>query len=177
MPSSTSKGHARKPDLPELEGIARTTSRFQKREWVWQRAGWVTLGLFLLAGFAGAFGAGPLADVTVRNGAGEFEYQRFVRRHADTSWEFTLRGGSARNGEADVAIDAAFAKNFRIAGIQPEPASATLSGGRWIYRFDVADDSDARVVFDIQPQRIGRHEGTISVNGAEPFTLWQLTYP
>ena len=110
MPSSTSKSHARKPDLPELEGIARTTTRFQKREWVWQRAGWVALALFLLAGLAGVFGAGPLANVTVRNAAGEFEYQRFVRRHADTSWEFTLRGGSARDGDADVAIDAAFAK-------------------------------------------------------------------
>ncbi len=179
MPS-TSKGHARKPDPPDLEHIARTTTRFQKREWAWQRAGWVALALFLIAGFTGVFGAGPLAEVTLRNDSGKFDYQRFVRRHADASWEFTLSGagaGSGGGGHFEIAIDAAFASNFKIANIQPEPDSARLSSGRWIYRFEVADAGGSLVVFHVQPLHVGRHEGTISVNGAEPFTLWQLTYP
>jgi hypothetical protein len=176
MPSSASHQHARKPDPPGLQRIARTTTRFQKREWALQRVGWLALGLLIVAGLTGVFGSGPLADASVQNEWGELRYQRFVRRHADASWEFTLRRGAA-SGHADIALDAAFASQFKIVGIQPEPSSASLSGGRWIYRFEVADADESIVVFHIQPQHIGRHEGTLSVNGAAPFAVWQLAYP
>lgn len=176
MPSSASHHHARKPDPPGLEGIAAKTTRFQRREWAWQRVGWLALGLLVLAGLSGLLGGGPLADASLRNASGEFKYQRFVRRHSDSEWELTLRRGAVA-GHADIAFDAAFASQFKIVGIQPEPASASLSGGRWIYRFDVGGAGESLVVFHIQPQHVGRHEGNVSVNGGEPFTLWQLTYP
>lgn len=176
MPSSASHHHARKPHPPGLEGIARTTTPFQKREWAWQRVGWVALGLFIVAGLAGLFGAGPLADSSLQNASGALDYQRFVRRHADSTWEFTLRGGTA-SGYGEIAVDGTFGSQFKIVSIQPEPASSVLSAGRWIYRFDVKGAEESRVVFHIQPQHIGRHEGTISVNGAAPFRLWQLAYP
>jgi hypothetical protein len=176
MPSSASHHHARKPDPPGLEGIAIGTTRFQKREWAWQRAGWLALGLLILAGLSGVLGGGPLAEASLRNASGDLKYQRFVRRHADSEWELTLRGGAVA-GRADITFDAAFASHFKIVAIQPEPASGSLSGGRWIYSFDVGEAGESLVVFHIQPQHVGRHEGTISVNGGEPFTFWQLTYP
>jgi hypothetical protein len=176
MPSSASHHQARKPDPPGLEGIAATTTRFQKREWAWQRAGWVALGLLILAGLSGVLGGGPLAEASLRNASGELTYQRFVRRHADSEWQLTLRGGAVA-GRADIAFDAAFASQFKIVAIQPEPASASLSGGRWIYRFDVAEAGESLVVFHVQPQHVGRHEGVVSVNGGEPFAFWQFTYP
>jgi protein-L-isoaspartate(D-aspartate) O-methyltransferase len=176
MPSSAHSPRARKPDASDLERVARTTTRFQKREWAWQRVGWIALGLILVAGSSGIFGGGPLAETSVQNASGELKYQRFVRRHADAEWELRLRRGAA-SGHADIAFDASFASQFKIVGIQPEPTAASLSGGRWIYRFDVASADDAVVMFHIQPQHVGRHEGRISVNGAAPFTLWQFTYP
>jgi hypothetical protein len=176
MPPSASNDHARRPSPPALEGIARTTSRFQKREWAWQRAGWVALGLLILAGLTGVLGGGPLAEAYLHSDSNELEYQRFVRRHADATWQFTLRRGTP-SGNVEIALDGTFASRFKIVGIQPEPDGVSLNGDRWTYRFVVADVDESMIVFHIQPQHIGRHEGTISVNGGAPFRLWQLAYP
>jgi hypothetical protein len=168
------KSEARHP--PGLENVARNATAFQRREWIWQRVGWILLALLLLAGAAGVFGNGPLADATLDNAVASLKYERFVRRDADTRWELTLRDVPA-GGTADIAIDAAFAAHFEITAIQPEPSSAFLSDGRWVYRFDIRDGGEQQVVFILQPERVGRHAGSIEVAGAPPFTLSQLTYP
>jgi hypothetical protein len=180
MRAPASKPQARPPKAgahpPAIEAVARNASRFQRREWVIQRIGWVILALILIAALTGVFGRGPLAHQKLANDTAMIEYERFVRRDADTRWELTLREAPA-GGHAEVAIDAQFARNFEITAIHPEPTSTALSGGRWIYRFERQAAGEMLVVFVVQPERVGRHEGAITANDSAPFQLWQLTYP
>jgi hypothetical protein len=169
-----SKREAQHP--PGIAELARDVQPFHRREWLAQRVGWALLALILLAGLAGVFGRGPLAEQRIETAAVRLDYERFVRRGAPTRWELTLLSPSA-GGTADIAIDAAFASNFEIHSIQPEPSSTSLSGGRWIYSFETRDDGETLVVFVVQPERIGRHEGAIHVGSSPPLMLSQLTYP
>jgi hypothetical protein len=161
---------------PAIEAVARNASSFQRREWVVQRIGWALLAITLIAALTGVFGRGPVANQTQANESATIEYERFVRRDADTRWEITLRDAPP-GGHAEIAIDAQFARNFEITAIHPEPTDTALSGGRWIYRFARHEPGEMLVVFTVEPERVGRHEGAITANGSAPFHLWQFTYP
>ena len=125
---------------------------------------------------AGVFGQGPLADRTVAQGAATLKYERFARRNADAHWQITMRD-VAPNATLDVAIDAHFAANFEIKAVHPEPSSAALSNGKWVYSFATRDSGEVMVDFAMQPHRVGRHAGTITVSGAPAFQVSQLVYP
>lgn len=177
MRATASKPDAEKPKHPpSIEQVVRKTSAFQHREWIVQRIGWVLLTLLLLAGALGLFGNGPLSHRTLGNQAATFEYERFIRKDADARWEFQLEDGAAGN-QVEIAIDAAFARQFEFRSIQPTPVSTVLDGGRWVYRFDARGPAGTAVVFIVQPESLGSHSGTITVNDAAPFTLSQFTYP
>ncbi len=175
MRAKASKQPAREPHPPGVEQVARNASPFQRREWIFQRVGWVLLGLLILAGFTGLFGDGPLADRTLSNEVATIDFERFVRRHADTRWELRLHRAPASG--VDIAINAAFGANFETVSIQPAPTRTSLSGGRWVYHFDLRGDGENRVVFIVQPEYVGRHAGTITVSDAPAFVLSQLAYP
>lgn len=175
MPSSARRVRARQPSPPDLHQVARGITPFQRHEWIGQRTGWVLLGIFLIAGVLGLFGGGMLAETSVVSPAGTLNYERFVRRHSHTRWQVELK--SLAEGRVDVAIDSALARHFEIVRVNPDPVSASLSGDRWVFQFDVAESGEALIVFHVEPQHIGQHAGAISVNGAAPFVVSQLTYP
>jgi hypothetical protein len=177
--SNNSKPPHSKPSSkhpPAIEQVACNTSPFQRREWIVQRIGWAVLALLLLAGALGVFGKGPLADQSLSNATARLDYERFVRRDADTRWTLTLHRTVA-GSTAQIAIDATLASNFEIVSIHPTPSSTALSAGRWVYSFDVRESGEVPVIFIVQPEKVGRHGGTITVGDAAPFTISQLAYP
>ena len=158
----------------ELAKSLNETLPFQRREWVVQRIGWVLCALFVLAGLLGLFGNGPLAHRVVTNPALQIEHDWLIRRDAPTTWKLTPRAPPAEH-RYRVALDANWAQHFRILAIQPEPASARLSAGRWVYEFEASDS--VPIVFHVEARRMGTLEGSIRLNDAPPLQVSQFAYP
>jgi hypothetical protein len=176
MRANASKQGARQPYPPGAEQVARGVSSFQRREWIFQRVGWVFLGLVVLAGLAGLFGNGPLSNRSLSNESATLKFERFVRRDADTRWELELHR-LASSGTVDVTIDAPLGASFETVSIQPTPTSTSLSKGRWVYHFELRGEGENRVVFIVQPEHMGQHNGTITVSNAPAFSISQFAYP
>lgn len=149
---------------------------FQRREWVVQRIGWVLIGLVLLAGMLGLFGRGPLAHRTSANPALRVEYEWLTRRDSQTSWKLTPLAPPV-DGRYRVALDANWAQHFHIHAIQPQPVSARLAGGRWMYVFDARDVLGLPIVFRVEADTMGPIRGSIVLNDAQPLPIAQFIYP
>jgi hypothetical protein len=152
------------------------TMPFQRREWVVQRIGWTLMGLVLLAGLLGVFGGGPLAHRTSANAALAVEYDWLTRRDSQTSWKLTPRTPPV-DGRHRVALDANWAQHIRINAIQPEPESARLAEGRWVYVFEAREVPGLPIVFHVEARKMGPLEGSIVFNDAPPLQIAQFVYP
>lgn len=152
------------------------TMPFQRREWVVQRIGWALVALILLGGLLGLFGRGPLAQRTSANPALQVEYEWLTRRDSQTTWKLTPLVPPV-DGKYRVALDANWAQHFRIHAIQPEPVSAQLADGRWVYVFEARDVRDLPIVFHVEAGRMGALEGSISLNDSAPLQIAQFIYP
>ncbi|HEX5161547.1 MAG TPA: hypothetical protein VFV88_07475 [Steroidobacteraceae bacterium] len=147
---------------------------FQRREWVVQRVGWVAFALIVLAGLAGLFGDGPLAHRVAANGALKIEYDRLIRRDAQTTWKLTPLAAPV-DGRYRVALDADWAQHYRIHAIQPVPESARLADGRWEYEFEAS--AGVPIMFHVEARRMGTLRGSVRLDEAPSLELSQFAYP
>jgi hypothetical protein len=149
---------------------------FQRREWLVQRIGWVLMALVIVAGALGLFGDGPLAQRKAANSALQIEYDSLLHRNAQTTWVLTVRA-PPREGRYRLALDASWARQFRIDDIEPRPQSTAPDGGRWIYEFRSQEGRATPILFHVEPRSIGRFEGSVQLEGAPPLAVTQFVYP
>jgi len=147
---------------------------FHQREWRIQRVGWLLLALFLALALGGLFGNGPLSRAHADGAAGRVEYQRFVRYGLSTDLVITPTGSAQGVNRSEIEAD--YLESFRVEHITPEPASVRLSGRHIVYEFASAAPG-ASISFHIRPQRLLRHTSGVSIDGAAPVGISQLTYP
>jgi hypothetical protein len=149
---------------------------FQRREWIVQRLGWVSMALVILAGALGLFGDGPLAQRTAANAALQFEYDALLHQDAQTTWLLTPRA-PPRDGRYRLSLDADWARHFRIVDIEPRPQVTELSGGRWVYEFRAPDGHATPIQFQVEPRKAGLFEGSVQLEGAPALAVTQFVYP
>jgi hypothetical protein len=171
--TSPGKNPARKDDFARgmLESMP-----FQRREWRLQRVGWALIALVLIAGMLGLFGRGPLGHRTAANAALQVEYEWLARRDSQTTWKMTPLTPPA-DGRYRVALDANWAQHFQIHAIQPEPESARLAEGGWVYEFEARETRDLPIIFHVEARKIGRLEGSVVLNDAPPLQMDLFVYP
>jgi hypothetical protein len=153
---------------------------YQRREWTAQRAGWVLMGLVVLAGLAGVFGNGPVARGVVRNADGSLrlEYERLTRKSAPGQLKVHLGPSFIVNDTVRLWIDRQSAETLDIQQITPEPASVDAGADQFVYSFTVADGAaPAKILIDVEPNRPGWHRGRMGVVGRESLTFAQFIYP
>lgn len=147
---------------------------FQRREWRVQRLGWVLMALSILAGALGLFGDGPLAERTRSSAALQIDFDWLARRDAQTTWKVWPRT-QPTDGLYRVGLDANWAQNYRISSVQPQPKTARLMDGLWIYEFEAR--GNAPIVFNVEPMRLGRLEGSVRLDGGPAVAVSQFIYP
>ena len=150
--------------------------RFQRREWLVQRIGWVLIGLVLLAAALGVFGSGPLAKRMSANPALQIDYEWLTRNHSQTTWKLTPRAPPV-DGRYRVVLDANWAQHFQVNAIQPQPSSSSLADGRWVYEFEARDARALQIVFHVETRKAGMLEGSIQLNDAAPLQVALFVYP
>lgn len=151
---------------------------FLKRSWVVQRVGWTAMLVIVFASLLGAFGRGPISSVSAGTAeAGlEIEYNRFARHLAET--DVRIRASrKANDSTIAIRVTEDWISQFEILSISPEPdRTITRAGGR-TYEFRASDAGTVQVTFKMQPQKIGRHSGSIALVGGPAMGIRQFIYP
>src|SRR4029079_12532418 len=67
---------------------------FQRRSWTVERAGWLILGVVMVAALVGLFGYGPVSKAHLNGNDLKLSYERFQRSTKLATYVFRLGGGS-----------------------------------------------------------------------------------
>src|SRR4051794_40698086 len=89
---------------------------YQRREWAFERVGWLLLGLLLLAALVGLLGRGPLSNTTAGDPGGPLrvEYQRFLRHRSTSTLRVHLGPNAARGNEAHLWLDREYLEGMEV---------------------------------------------------------------
>lgn len=152
---------------------------FQRREWRAQRVIWIFIVVLLAAALAGLIGPGPLSLVSAGSSRFQIRYLRFGRWQAPESLVISISGEGPR--PLQVSFNRSYLDSMSVQQITPQPASARLSGGAFIYSFATGKGSSTDITFDLQPSSMGLIHGTITMlvaGGQGPrLDFRQLIYP
>jgi hypothetical protein len=142
----------------------------QRREWRFERLGWLVIALVIAAAIAGVFGDGPVAGASwksPRPGA-TVEYPRILRFGASATLTATLLPASATDTLATLAIDRRFLESVDLQRITPEPLEVHASADWVVYRFRRAEAGrPIRIGIAFAPTVVGRMRAFVRTAGGD----------
>ncbi len=116
------------------------------------------LALFALAGVSGFLGPKTAVATASRSGYTVVAtYPAATRPGLPVRWEYTIRHPGGFDGPVSLAITFDYLHLFDLTNIEPEPTSASSSGGDVVYRFDPPTGDELRVSMDAAAES-GFHE-------------------
>lgn len=165
MPKAAERSH-----LQDLERAL----PFQRKEWIFQRLGWVVLGLFLCAAASGLLGPGGLSRSRAGGHAFEVAYDRFGRREADLGFAATCRP-PAGGRTVRLAFSAECLRDAELRWMRPQPdtSMAGEQGGiTYVFRRD-PDAKEILIEWDLKPEFAGARSCRLASEGAQAgFRQW-----
>ena len=152
---------------------------FQRKEWRFERAGWIAMALLLVLALLGLFGSGPLSAGRAQAGPLAVEYPRFTRYQSQSELRITVDGAQTGGESARVLVSRAYLESFQIEAIIPEPESTQLTQDNVIYEFQTAEAGQPlTITFHLQSEGLGSIEGQVGLEGdAEPARYRTFVYP
>lgn len=150
--------------------------RFQRREWVTERLGWSLVTAFVVAGFLGLLGAGPLSQASAAAGAVSVEHQRVTHYEADDSIAFAFGPEAVEGGAVTATLTGDWPGAVDVQGISPEPSEQRLVPGGLVLEFPVERSGDLEVSVSFRAQRLGYQDARLTV-GPDSVTFAQLVLP
>jgi hypothetical protein len=150
-----------------------------RREWRFERVGWIALAVVLVAGIAGMFGDGFVADASSRSadGAAVLSYERIIRQDAPTELQLHLAAASVADSVVVVSIAEAYLAAMDVQRVVPEPVLVRASSGRVEYHLRRLDPSRTmRVRFTVRAAAMGARDAVLAVDG-RTLRFRQLVLP
>ena len=147
---------------------------FQKKEWRFERAGWLFLLLMLVGAMLGFSGSGPLSTKVVHTDDGGIQvtYGPYLRWQTSEFLEIEFtRAEQAR----EVAISDTLLKSWNIQKITPEPKEVIAGENQTLFRFE--GTGPGRVRFEYQAGQVGTLEGRLLFGGGQSVVLKQFALP
>lgn len=115
---------------------------------------------FLILGFLGLFGSGPISEKTFSGDIYKIEYNQFLRQDTPTELYISLKNPP---DTTVISFTNSYIKDVQIKQVTPVPKSVELVNNRLIYRFDTS--GTGIIAFSLQPERPGSKELEIGVQG------------
>jgi hypothetical protein len=150
---------------------------FQRREWRFQRAGWIVLAACVLAGAAGVFGDGPLAGHSAKSptGALEVSYDRLARKGAPQVMTVRVR---APVNPTRLWLSREAATKLDVKRVEPEPDQVEAGSEKLVYDFrSAAGTPELIVTFHVDPKSPSVFEASIGIVGGEAVSFTQVIFP
>ena len=150
---------------------------FQRRDWTFERIGWLAMLLVIVAALVGFLGDGPVSRAQARasDQSIRVEYGRFARRGAMTELTVVVRRDSSSNA-VTLWVSDTFLRGVHVKGIEPDPVRQLSAGDRTLFDIVVAADS-ARLTFAFTPRETGARRVELGLMGREPLALTQFVFP
>jgi hypothetical protein len=148
-------------------------AEFLRRERLAQQVGVVLLTIFVVAGLAGLFGNGPLAEAEVTAGAVTVRFERFARQSYRTHVEISVTGIEAAT--VHVTVPRAFLDNVDVLEVRPPDTLKRLE--REVAIFELPSNAGAAtLVLHYEAKSYGVLEADVAVNGQPPAHLRQIVF-
>jgi hypothetical protein len=156
MATGTKEEHEQRRRLPTQPEHVTKTKLARAR--AVRRAILAALALFALVGASGFLGPKTAVATASRSGYTVVAtYPAVTRPGLPVRWEYTIRHPGGFDGPITLAITFDYLHLFDLTNIEPEPASASSSGGDIAYRFDPPTGDELRVSMDAAAES-GFHE-------------------
>ncbi|MEW6443740.1 MAG: hypothetical protein AB1640_22590 [bacterium] len=152
----------------------------QRREWIFERIGWLLMGLLILGGLAGLSGPGPLSHATTGDPGSSVwaEYNRFERKQAPAILKVHVATGVASGDTVRLWIDRKFIEKIEIRHMDPEPRAVLAGTDRMTFVIGVTDaGSETLVTCHFEPNEHGPLPARLGLEGARELRFSQFIYP
>lgn len=151
---------------------------FQRREWSFQRVGTIVLVAFILAGFLGFLGTGPLATTTrsSANSVVTVEYDWVARAKADNDVRIVLPPRAVEDGTVILELAGSWLSGVDIETISPEPVEQQAIPNGVALTFNVEHSDEVDVSLSVVPRELFSHEAKLTVSG-ESVSFNQFVLP
>lgn len=152
--------------------------RFQRREWRFERIGWVIVALFVVAGLVGLLGTGPLSWATAGSDQGlvTVEYQRITHHEADDSLELLFAAEAVEDGTISLELNGSWVAGVDIQSISPQPAEERAVPGGVVFDIAVERPGQTSVVIGFRAQEYGTLDAAVAVRD-DTASFTQLVLP
>ena len=150
---------------------------FLRRERLFERVGWLFMGLVVVAAMLGLFGNGFLSEAVMEKEQFHMKYDRFLHFGDLTTLEIEIAPGSGENGVVAIAFATDYMHKFRLEKIQPEPESSAHGDQILFWFTSTGTGEPVKVQMRLEPEEIGTLEGKIFVNGEDGYVFRQFVYP
>jgi len=170
-----------------LEGIERVGTlevgqdlQFQRREWVFERVGWVAMALVIVLAFVGVFGHGMTSKASTTSGDGflKVDYSRMARHRSPDTIRLTLAPGAVDGDEARVAFSRQSVDGMEIETVYPEPENVETGADETVFVFTLTEDgTSTELVFNVLFEDVGRRRASITLDGHQPAQFSQFVLP
>lgn len=152
----------------------------QRREWRFERIGWVVMAILLAAGLLGLLGYGPLSRAQAgTSGTLTVAYDRLQRASAPSEYHIRVAPRLARNGELRLRFDNALLEEIEMNSILPEPLHMRSGPGytEFVFAMNTGEGPPTRLQFQFEPTTFGHVRGSVTADGAEPLVIDQIIFP
>ena len=151
----------------------------QRREWIFERIGWVLMALLVLAALAGALGPGLLSHAVAGSPHSSLwvEYDRFERHSARARLRVHVTG---EHDTLRIWLAREFLDRIDLRHVDPEPLEVVTARDRQIFVFARAPDAGpVEVIYHFEPTRIGSVVVRVGLEDASETSLQfsQFVYP
>ena len=137
--------------------------------------GWAVIAVLLALALTGVFGRGPLSHATAETDLIKLEYQKFLRKGADS--EFVVQIRPSNDGVQSFWLSNQLLEKIEISRLEPTPKSSLVKDDGIEYAFDSQPGSEARVAFQFQPQTWGKIDSQIIDASGKGTDLKLYIYP
>jgi hypothetical protein len=130
----------------------------------------------LIAIALGLLGKGPLSEAGVGSSedAIQMKYERFMRHRSPDNLRLTVQPSS---DTVRVMLDSQYARRIEIEKITPEPEHVISGPDATTFVFNAGSSGQMHAQFYIRPEKVGKLEGWIAVEGKPRHTFSQFVYP
>jgi hypothetical protein len=167
------------PRIP-LDGLQlEEDPTYQRREWVFERAGWGVMGLVISAALLGLLGTGPLNSAKLDPDEGvRFQYERRLHYGTRSDLRFHVSDAHVSNGECHLWLSKEYLDRVHVKEIVPMPTrvEAGQEGHTFVFRFGQGQQS-ADLLIRIEPEKAGELLGRARLGARSDFEFEQFVYP
>ncbi|HZW40508.1 MAG TPA: hypothetical protein VFF33_14510 [Ignavibacteriaceae bacterium] len=142
----------------------------QKREWRFERIGWVIMSIILLAALLGFLGEGLLSHKSTGDSFTkmQIEYYNIERLETPMTISIYLNNIESTGKMVKLSVSRDYLSRMRVNSILPEPDKTEIDGMFYNYIFNSPKEkTNSLIQFELEPDRIGIANGVFKLNDIE----------